>query len=65
MIFRGQSELASSVLVEIASAKVPDDLVYEIRPALMDKVSTSNYEDNSLRNLSLLRQYEIQKAKNV
>ncbi|MCW8880277.1 MAG: hypothetical protein OQK04_11535 [Kangiellaceae bacterium] len=33
----------------------------EVIPSLMDKVSTSNYEDDSLRTLSLLRQYELQK----
>ncbi|MFA6499978.1 MAG: hypothetical protein WC256_12295 [Desulfurivibrionaceae bacterium] len=36
----------------------------EVIPALMDKVSTSNYEDDALRTLSLLRQYEIQKPNN-
>lgn len=34
----------------------------EVIPTLMEKVSTSNYEDDALRTLSLLRQYEIQKA---
>lgn len=34
----------------------------EVIPELMEKVSTSNYEDDSLRTLSLMRQYEIQKA---
>jgi hypothetical protein len=32
----------------------------QILPALMKEVSTSNYEDDSLRTLSLLRQYEKQ-----
>ena len=33
----------------------------EIIPALIDKVSTTNYEDDSLRMLSLLKQYEKQR----
>ena len=32
----------------------------EIIPALLKEVSTTNYEDDSLRTLSLLRQYEKQ-----
>jgi len=32
----------------------------EIIPALFDKVSTTNYEDDSLRMLSLLKQYQKQ-----
>lgn len=32
----------------------------QILPALMDKISTSNYEDEVLRTLSLLRQRELQ-----
>ena len=35
----------------------------EILPDLLEKVSTSNYEDDSLRTLSLLRQHDIQKLK--
>ncbi|HBE71810.1 MAG TPA: hypothetical protein DDW52_27010 [Planctomycetaceae bacterium] len=39
-------------------------LVYSFRdriiPALLDRVETSNYEDDVLRTLSLLRQYEVQ-----
>jgi len=39
-------------------------VVYSFRdkiiPALLDQVETSNYEDDALRTLSLLRQYEIQ-----
>jgi hypothetical protein len=32
----------------------------EVLPELLEKVSTSNYEDDSLRTLSLLRQYQKQ-----
>ena len=32
----------------------------DILPALLEKISTSNYEDEVLRTLSLLRQYEFQ-----
>ncbi|MFH0853731.1 MAG: hypothetical protein V1853_04990 [bacterium] len=32
----------------------------QVLPALLEKISTSNYEDEVLRTLSLLRQYELQ-----
>ena len=31
-----------------------------ILPALLDKIGTSNYEDDALRTLSLIRQFELQ-----
>ncbi len=36
----------------------------QILPELMKKISTSNYEDEVLRTLSLLRQHELQTQKN-
>lgn len=36
----------------------------EVIPQLLDEVSTANYEDDSLRTLSLLRQYGLQTKRN-